>query len=361
MFKIAELFAREILDSRQPDRRGRGLLETARSAAPRCRPARRPASTRRSSCATAATALRRQGRHARRRNVNGEIAPRCRARRRRPAALDRRDDRARRHAEQGRLGANAILGVSLAAAKARRRRGGGCRCTATSAAQGAHVLPVPMMNILNGGAHADNNVDFQEFMVVPVGAPTFAEALRMGAEVFHALKKVLHDRACRTGGRRRGRLRARPESNEAALELILEGIEEGRLQARRATSRSRSTRRERVLTTTALRPRARGPQLALRRRDGRLLGRAGRDALPDRLDRGRHGRGRLGRLEGADRASSATASSSSATTCSSPTRAAAARHRRGVANSILVKVNQIGTLTETLDAVDLARAPATPR
>ena len=76
--------------------------------------------------------------------------------------------------------------------------------------EAAHVLPVPMMNVLNGGAHADNSVDFQEFMIVPVGAPSFAEGLRMGAEVFHALKKTLHDRGLGDGGRRRGRLRAGP-------------------------------------------------------------------------------------------------------------------------------------------------------
>src|SRR5207249_9754575 len=94
---------------------------------------------------------------------------------------------------KGKLGANALLGVSLATAHAAaasvelplyRYLGG----------TNARYLPVPMMNVINGGKHADNNVDFQEFMIVPIGAPTFAEALRMGAEVFHSLKKVLHDR-----------------------------------------------------------------------------------------------------------------------------------------------------------------------
>ena len=74
----------------------------------------------------------------------------------------------------------------------------------------ANLLPVPMMNILNGGAHADNGIDFQEFMVMPVGAPSFAEALRCGAEIFHALKAVLHGRGLVDRGRRRGRVRARP-------------------------------------------------------------------------------------------------------------------------------------------------------
>ena len=107
------------------------------------------------------------------------------------------------------LGANAILGVSLAVAKAAaesaelplfRYLGG----------PNAHLLPVPMMNILNGGAHADSNVDVQEFMIAPIGAPTFAEALRQGAEVYHALKSVLKTRGPGHRPRRRGRLRARP-------------------------------------------------------------------------------------------------------------------------------------------------------
>ena len=110
---------------------------------------------------------------------------------------------------KARLGANAILGVSLAAAKAAAAEAG-LPLYRYLGGEGAHVLPVPMMNVLNGGAHADNRVDFQEFMVVPVGAERFAEALRMGAEVFHALKGWLHERGPGDGGRRRGRLRARP-------------------------------------------------------------------------------------------------------------------------------------------------------
>ena len=106
----------------------------------------------------------------------------------------RGDDRARRQRNKGRLGANAILGVS-----ARGGQGGG-RCARFAALSlcrrlSANLLPVPMMNIFNGGVHADNPIDFQEFMVVPVGAPSFAEALRMGAEIFHALKAALKARA----------------------------------------------------------------------------------------------------------------------------------------------------------------------
>jgi enolase len=125
---------------------------------------------------------------------------------------------------KSRLGANAILGVSLAAARAAaaeehqplwRYLGG----------EAAHVLPVPMMNVVNGGAHADNSIDFQEFMVVPAGAPTFAEALRTGAEVFHNLKKTLAARGMSTAVGDEGGFAPNLESNEAALQALVEGIE----------------------------------------------------------------------------------------------------------------------------------------
>ena len=125
---------------------------------------------------------------------------------------------------KGKLGANAILGVSLAVAKA----------AADSAdlplfryvgGPNAHVLPVPMMNILNGGSHADSNVDIQEFMVAPIGAPTFREALRTGAEVYHSLKSVLKSKGLSTGLGDEGGFAPNLESNRAALDLILVAIE----------------------------------------------------------------------------------------------------------------------------------------
>ncbi|BDZ61880.1 enolase [Demequina sediminis] len=125
---------------------------------------------------------------------------------------------------KGKLGANAILGVSLAVAKA----------AADSAdialfryvgGPNAHVLPVPMMNILNGGSHADSNVDIQEFMIAPVGAPTFREALRSGAEVYHALKSVLKERGLATGLGDEGGFAPNLPSNRDALDLILVAIE----------------------------------------------------------------------------------------------------------------------------------------
>jgi enolase len=125
---------------------------------------------------------------------------------------------------KGAMGANALLGISLAAAKAAAqetgqdlyRYVGGCNAT---------VLPVPMMNILNGGSHADNRVDFQEFMIMPVGAPTFREAVRMGSEVFHNLKKVLKDRGYSTNVGDEGGFAPDLKSNEEALEVILQAIE----------------------------------------------------------------------------------------------------------------------------------------
>ena len=125
---------------------------------------------------------------------------------------------------KGRLGANAILGVSLAAAKAAATESGqqlyrylgGC---------GAYMLPVPMMNILNGGSHADNSIDFQEFMIMPVGASTFAEALRMGAEVFHNLRGVLKTKGMSTNVGDEGGFAPNLGSNDEAIQVVLQAIE----------------------------------------------------------------------------------------------------------------------------------------
>ncbi|GGM97018.1 enolase 1 [Terrabacter tumescens] len=121
------------------------------------------------------------------------------------------------------LGANAILGVSLAVAHAA-AESAGLPLFRYVGGPNAHVLPVPMMNILNGGSHADSNVDIQEFMIAPVGAPTFREAVRWGAEVYHALKKVLSERGLATGLGDEGGFAPNLESNRAALDLILEAI-----------------------------------------------------------------------------------------------------------------------------------------
>jgi enolase len=125
---------------------------------------------------------------------------------------------------KAKLGANAILGTSLAVAKAAAMESGQSLYRYIGGVN-ANTLPVPMMNILNGGSHADNSIDFQEFMVMPIGAETFSEALRMGAEVFHTLKKVLHDQGLSTNVGDEGGFAPNIKSNEEAIEIVLKAIE----------------------------------------------------------------------------------------------------------------------------------------
>jgi enolase len=125
---------------------------------------------------------------------------------------------------KGKLGANAILGTSLAVAKAAAMEAGQSLYRYIGGVN-ANTLPVPMMNILNGGSHADNSIDFQEFMVMPVKAATFSEALRMGTEVFHTLKKVLHDAGLSTNVGDEGGFAPNIKSNEEAIEIVLKAIE----------------------------------------------------------------------------------------------------------------------------------------
>ena len=193
-------------------------------------------------------------------------------------------------ANKGSLGANAILGVSLAVAHAA-ADSAGLPLFRYVGGPNAHVLPVPMMNILNGGSHADSNVDIQEFMIAPIGAASFREALRWGAEVYHALKTVLKERGPVHRPRRRGRLRPQPGEQPRRPRPHRRGHRAGRLHARHR-HRARARRgRLRVLHRRRLHLRGRA---AHRRRDDRLLRRPGR-RLPAGLHRGPAGRGRLGR------------------------------------------------------------------
>jgi enolase len=257
--------------------------------------------------------------------------------------------------DKSRLGANAILGVSLAVAKAAAdelelplyRYVGGA---------GAHVLPVPMMNVLNGGAHADNNVDFQEFMIVPVGAASFTEALRWGAETYHALYDVLRERALSTAVGDEGGFAPDLPSNEEAVRMLLEAIEVA----------GRSVGDEMVLALDVassefyedgryvlagegrtLEPAQMVDELARLVDDHPIVsiedGMAEEDwdgwtALTQRL-------GNRVQLVGDD-------------LFVTNTERLERGIEMGVANSILVKVNQIGTLTETLEAVDRAHRAA---
>ena len=207
-----------------------------------------------------------------------------------------------------------------------------------------------MMNILNGGAHADTNVDVQEFMIAPIGAPTFADALRWGAEVYHALKAVLKGRGSATGLGDEGGFAPDLAANRAALDLILEAI--GKAGLRRVqTSRSRST--SRPPSSTGRRATGSKAPTAAAERDGRVLRGAAR-RVPDRVDRGPARRGRLGRLERLTaRLGERVQIVGDDLFVTNPERLT-----RGIgehaANALLVKVNQIGTLSETLEAVDLA-------
>ena len=252
------------------------------------------------------------------------------------------------------LGANALLAVSLACARAAAayleiplyRYLGGAN---------ARTLPVPMMNILNGGAHADNNVDFQEFMIVPVGAESFAEALRAGAEIFHSLKSVLKKRGYSTGVGDEGGFAPDLKSNEEAVETILEAV-------------TRAGYNAGVNVMLALDPAASefydGENYVFKKSDGRRLSSAemvaywknwagqypiisiedgmaendwdGWKLMTDEL-------GARMQLVGDD-------------LFVTNTEFLRRGIELGVANSILIKVNQIGTLTETLDCIEMARS-----
>src|SRR5437764_6489777 len=257
--------------------------------------------------------------------------------------------------DKGRLGANAILGTSLATAKAAAdelqlplyRYLGGVN---------AHVLPVPMMNVINGGAHADNNIDLQEFMLMPIGAASFTEAMQWGTETYHVLKKLLHERGMSTAVGDEGGVAPNLASNEDAIRVLVEAIEKAgytpgdqiALALDPATSeiyrdgRYHLDSENRVLTAEEFTEFWAGlveryPIVSIE--DGmaeddwdgwRLL----TDALGDRVQ-----------LVGDDLF---------VTNVDRLEQGIAA----GVANAVLVKVNQIGTLTETLDAVALATRAA---
>ncbi len=287
-------------------------------------------------------------------NVNGEIAEAL-------GGMDAADQRALDAKmidldgtpNKGRLGANAILAVSMAAARASanafelplyRYLGGA----------GANTLPVPMMNILNGGAHADNNVDFQEFMVMPVGAPSFSEALRWGVEVFHTLKGVLKKRGYNTAVGDEGGFAPSVKSNVEAIEVVLEAIQQAGYKPGeeiaialdpaasefyqdgkyvfKKSDKSAKTSEEMVkywakwvndypivsLEDGFAEDDWNGWAL-MTKEVGNKIQLVGDDLFVTNVER---------LQEGID---------------------------KGVANSILIKVNQIGTVSETLDAIDLAR------
>ncbi len=157
-------------------------------------------------------------------NINGELAKALVGGELDQRMLDRRMIELDGTPTKSRLGANAILGISMAAAHAAAAEAGRPLYSHLAEGTGLRLLPVPMMNILNGGAHADSNVDVQEFMVMPVGAATFAEALRVGAEIFHALRASLKKRGLSTGVGDEGGFAPSVRSNREALDLVLEAV-----------------------------------------------------------------------------------------------------------------------------------------
>jgi enolase len=287
-------------------------------------------------------------------NVNGEIAAAVQGiDADDQAALDRTLIDLDGTPNKSRLGANAILGVSLAAAHAAAAEKGQPLWRYLGG-DAAHVLPVPMMNVLNGGAHADNKVDFQEFMVVPVGAPSFSEALRMGAETFHALKRTLHDAGLGTAGGDEGGFAPDLGSNEEALQFLVRGIEAAGYRPGEDVAIALDPAVSELYQEGigyVLEHEGRTLQAAeLADLWADLAGRYPILSIEDGMDEEdwdgwRTLTDRIGasvQLVGDDLFVTNTE-----------------RLRRGielgVANSILVKVNQIGTLTETLEAIRTAR------
>jgi enolase 1/2/3 len=286
-------------------------------------------------------------------NVNGEIARAVKGRDvSDQAGLDRALIDLDGTPNKARLGANATLAVSLAAAHAAaaeerqplwRYLGG----------EAAHVLPVPMMNVLNGGAHADNKVDFQEFMIVPVGAAKFSDALRMGVEVFHNLKRTLHDKGLSTAVGDEGGFAPDLESNEAALQALMDGIRAAGYEPGEQIAVALDPATSELFKDGSYVLEHEGRTLSaeeLASYWADLVERypivsiedgmdeedwAGWSTLTDQL-------GEKVQLVGDDLFVTSTQ-----------------RLKRGidakVANSILIKVNQIGTLTETLQAITMAR------
>ena len=282
-------------------------------------------------------------------NVRGEIAQAVRgADPSDQEALDRRLIELDGTPNKGRLGANAILGVSLATAKAA-AADAGVSLFRYLGGDAARTLPVPMLNVINGGAHAQNSIDLQEFMVVPLGAESFADALRVGAEVYHSLRAVLHERGFGTGVGDEGGFAPDLESSEAAIEAILEAAE-------------RTGHRERI--AIALDPAASEVfEDGVYRFEGRekpsaempgfwaeLIGRYPIVSIEDGLAEDdwetwaqlTRELGERVQLVGDD------------LFVTNPVRLQRGIEA-GVGNSILVKVNQIGTLTETLVAIRMAQ------
>ena len=254
---------------------------------------------------------------------------------------------------KSRLGANAILGVSLAAAHAQAAEEG-LPLWRYLGGKSARILPVPMMNVLNGGAHADNKVDFQEFMVVPCGAQSFSECLRMGAEVFHALKRTLHERGLATSVGDEGGFAPDLGSNEEALRMLVDGIEAAGFTPGEDVAIALDPATSELYRDGSYVLEHEGRSLSAAQLTDYWADLAARYpivSIEDGMDEEdwegwRTLTDRIGanvQLVGDD-------------VFVTNTERLSRGIETGVANSILIKVNQIGTLTETLQAIAMARA-----
>ena len=253
---------------------------------------------------------------------------------------------------KGRLGANAMLAVSMAVARAAAEESG-LPLYRYLGGMGAAQLPVPMMNVINGGAHANNTLDIQEFMIIPVGAPSFREAVRWGAEVFHALKKIIHDKGMSTAVGDEGGFAPSVENHEAAIELILQAIDAAGYTAGEqialgldcaASEFYKDGQYHLAGEGLALSAQAWTDMLAtwcdkypiISIEDGMHEGDwEGWKILSDRL-------GKNVQLVGDD-------------LFVTNTKILQEGIDKGIANSILIKINQIGTLTETFAAIEMAK------
>ncbi|HEX6602793.1 MAG TPA: phosphopyruvate hydratase, partial [Solirubrobacterales bacterium] len=289
--------------------------------------------------------------------VNDEIASALTgARAAEQGALDRTMIELDGTPNKGRLGANALLGVSLAAAKAAAADSQQPLYRYLAELYGGgepNVLPVPMMNVLNGGAHADNSVDFQEFMIVPAGAESFSECLRVGAEVFHALKKSLSSQGLSTAGGDEGGFAPNLDSNEAALQAVLGGVEAAGYEPGKDVFIALDPATSEVFSNGSYELEHEGRTLSSEEMAAYWEDACSRYpivSIEDGMDEEDWG----GWKQLTERLGERVQLVGDDLFVTNPERL-----RRGielgVGNSILVKVNQIGTLSETLEAIRTAR------
>jgi enolase len=251
--------------------------------------------------------------------------------------------------DKSKFGANAVLGVSLAVAKAA-AASAGLPLFRYLGGPNAHLLPVPMLNILNGGAHADSNVDVQEFMIAPIGAPTFSEALRQGAEVYHALKSVLKSKGLATGLGDEGGFAPSLESNRTALDVISEAVEKAGLRLGSDIVFAMDVAATEFFSDGAYQfegsPKS-SEQMVAYYTD--LVANYPIVSIEDPMSE-EDWDGWISLTSELDEVIQIVGDDLFVTNPERLTRGIAS----GAANALLVKVNQIGSLTETLDAVDLA-------